>query len=438
MSEVLPNVDLMDLRSPIRPPRRSKPARSLEAAAILARARAARVDAEAAEARKLAAAVAWAQLHEVSDPDLAATWGDSPITLGGEGAPLIAHGCVAEFAAVIGTSTNGGRAYLADALELAHRLPQVYASIQAGRLPTWKGRRIARETPVLSPEAAADLDGRIAPVAHKLSARATEQMVAETIARFMPEYAQELADAHAQQRVVVDHRQVSFTGTSTFYGALDLADALDFDAALDREAEAMRLAGCDASLDVRRARAVGRLARGEAGGGTGTPGRQVDLYVHLPADPANSTALGENGGGPHLLTQEQVAAWCGRPDVKVVVKPVVDLNDALTAATYAVPARIREHVELRDRTCVFPHCTRLARGCQKDHIAPYEQGGSTHTDNLGDLCQLHHNLKTHGGWTYTMVEAGVFLWRSPHGYTFLRDREGTQDLTPRPVDPPGG
>ena len=36
-----------------------------------------------------------------------------------------------------------------------------------------------------------------------------------------------------------------------------------------------------------------------------------------------------------------------------------------------------------------------------------------------------------------MIEPGTFLWRSPHGHTYLRNHQGTQDLTPRPVDPPG-
>jgi hypothetical protein len=45
-------------------------------------------------------------------------------------------------------------------------------------------------------------------------------------------------------------------------------------------------------------------------------------------------------------------------------------------------------------------------------------------------------MKTHRGWTYTMLEPGVFLWSSPHGLTWLRDATGTTDLTPAPVDPP--
>ncbi|MCW2785406.1 MAG: endonuclease [Marmoricola sp.] len=376
-------------------------------------------------------------MNQVDDPDLAATWGDAPITLGGEGVPLIAYGCVAEFGTVIGTSTNGARAYLADALEIAHRLPTVYALTQAGKLPVWKARRIAGQSIVLTPEAAAALDAQVAPVAASLSATATERLVAEIIATFMPAYSQELADASSVHGVTIDHRQVSFLGTSTIYGALDLADALDLEDAVTRDAEALKEAGCDAPLGVRRAMALGRLARGEAA--AGVTGRQVTLYVHLPADTGNPTATAENRG-PHLLTQTQVAAWCGNPDVKVVVKPVIDLHDRLSTSAYVVPDRIREHLNLRDRTCVFPFCTRPARGCQNDHLDPFDPdgpAGQTNTDNLGCLCGHHHNLKTHGGWTYTMVEPGVFLWRSPHGYQYLRDHTGTEDLSPPPVDPPG-
>ncbi|MFL6059677.1 MAG: HNH endonuclease signature motif containing protein [Marmoricola sp.] len=424
----------MKFPSPNLPLSPRKPAKTLEEAAVLAAARAAKADAEAAEARKLAAAVAWCALHEVDDADVAATWGNTPITLGGEGVPLVAYGCVAEFAAVLGTSTNGGCAYLADALELAHRLPLLYARIQDGRVPVWKGRRIASGTVVLPADAAADLDTRIAPIANKLSARATERMIGETIAAVMPVYAQELADRNTAPRVVIDHRQISFDGTSTFYGALSLPDALDLDDTLDREAQALLEAGCEASLDVRRAMAMGLLARGEAT----TSRRKVGLIVHLPADTDNATALVETVGGPRLLTQATVAEWCGNPDVTVVVKPVIDLNDRLTSHSYEVPDRIQDQVELRDGTCVFPRCTRPARSCQKDHIVAYGDGGPTASENIGDLCPHHHNLKTHGGWTYSMVEPGVYLWRSPHGYTFLRDREGTEDLTPPPVDPPDG
>jgi hypothetical protein len=193
----------------------------------------------------------------------------------------------------------------------------------------------------------------------------------------------------------------------------------------------MQAAGRTESLEELRAVALGMLARDEAT----AAGRQVSLVVHLPTDTGTctGTALVEIGEG-RLLTQAQVAAWCGNPDVTVVLKPVIDLHTPLSSRGYEVPDRIREHLELRDGTCVFAHCTRPARNAQKDHIAEFDpddpEAGPTSTENLADLCQLHHNLKTHGGWTYVMIMPGVFLWRSPHGYLFLRDQHGTHDLGP--------
>jgi hypothetical protein len=77
--------------------------------------------------------------------------------------------------------------------------------------------------------------------------------------------------------------------------------------------------------------------------------------------------------------------------------------------------------------------------CDLDHITPYDEDGppgQTSTQNLAPLCRGHHRLKTHGAWTYTMLEPGTFLWRSPYGYSYLRDPRGTDDLTDSPVDPP--
>ena len=81
----------------------------------------------------------------------------------------------------------------------------------------------------------------------------------------------------------------------------------------------------------------------------------------------------------------------------------------------------RDQIVLRDRTCVFPWCTRPARtACDHDHAIPRAMGGSTCTCNIAALCRHHHRLKTHSAWRYKMPEPGVFIWTSPHGYVFLR------------------
>jgi hypothetical protein len=125
---------------------------------------------------------------------------------------------------------------------------------------------------------------------------------------------------------------------------------------------------------------------------------------------------------------------------------VIDLASTTSSSGYQPSPVLAEKIRLRDRTCVFPYCHRPARLCDLDHVQPYDPAGppgQTSSDNLACLCRLHHRMKTHcesGGWTYTMLEPGTFLWSSPHGHTYLTYAHGTDDLTPpevdRPVDPP--
>ncbi len=186
-------------------------------------------------------------------------------------------------------------------------------------------------------------------------------------------------------------------------------------------------------------------------GGDGLPvAREVVLHAHFQAA---STPDGETVFGPtgrleerqRLLLLDQVKSWCADTRTKVTVKPVIDLNTDLTAPGYAIPDRIREHVILRDRTCVFPWCSRPARSCDIDHVIAYDhhadpdadadaggrpQPGPTATHNLAALCRTHHRLKTHTAWHYRAVEPGAFQWTSPHGHHYRRDHTGTSRIEP--------
>ncbi len=240
-----------------------------DAAAVLAVARRLRSEANAAEAGVLAQAVAWAHLHQVDDPDLAATvlvehGKDTGIPIAGEGAPWVSQFAVAEFAAALGLPAGAGRTLVGHALELAHRLPKLWARVQDGSLAPWRARRVAEETLCLSPEAAAFVDRMVAPFAHRTGVAQTQRLVEDAIARFMPEYAAERRDrANEQRYFTIDHDQVSFAGTSRVHGELDLADALDLEDAVRAGAEQLKALGNDESLDVRRSLAVGMLARGQ-------------------------------------------------------------------------------------------------------------------------------------------------------------------------------
>ena len=392
---------------------------SPEAASVLALVRRTQEEVRAGEVQVLVQAVEWARLHEVApDSEDAATWEEAPVLLAGEGAPAVAEFCLAEFAAAVGMKTQAGRFFIAHALELAHRLPQTYAQVLAGAVPVWRARRIAEQTLVLSPEAAAYVDAEVAPQAATIGPIVTERLVEEAIARFMPDHALMLAEqAQEQRQVTVDKRPVGLGGTLRLYGELDAADALDLDEALARGAEYLKEQGSTESLDVRRSQALGQLARGEM--------QRSDLTLYVHYKPQDVHAILENNQS--LISTDQLRSWCGDTE-NVTVKPVIDLAEEISSTGYQPSDRLREQVVLRDRTCVHPYCTRPARSADLDHISEYPAGGTT-SSNLAPLCRFHHRLKTHSGWNYTVIEPGTYLWRSPYGYRYLRDsRGGTTDL----------
>src|SRR5262245_12405347 len=318
------------------------------AAGVLAAARDRRRSADLAEAELLELAIQWAVMHPADSIHEPATFvlrgcGQTDLALAGEGAPSIAEYAVAEFAAAVGLSTEAGKSFLGEALELRYRLPRLWDRVISGDLVAWKARLVARETTRLTPEAAAYVDRHVGPVAHKIKPAQLDRLINEAIGRYMPAEVERLAAESWDRRQVPLHDQlVSFTGTMTVSAELDIADALDLEAAVAAGAEHRAALGSLESLDVRRAHAVGDLARGqhpldlhpETSGQTAprvkpVKPRQVVLYVHLSDAAVGDTAVDPVARlerGNSLVTAEQVRTWCGRPDTHVEVKPVIDLN----------------------------------------------------------------------------------------------------------------
>jgi len=441
---------------------------------VLSSIRAERDAENAAAARQLDLAAQWADLHPPELIHDAATFSiascgrehEEPIA--GEGAPLVAEFCLAELGAALGVSTTAAKRLVGQALELRHRPPRLWAQVQAGRVPAWRARGVAEvtihTTPALTREAAGFVDAQVAAVAGKVGPAQLDRLVAEAIKRFDLAAADPAADPedgylHVDPRHVTIHDDdVHFAGTMRLEAELDLADALDLDRALAHGAATLKALGSDAPLGARRSAALGDLARtqtaldlhttGAAATGYGDDGlpaaREVVLHAHFDAAVDGiATVFGPTGRleeSQRLVLVDQIRIWCGDSRTKVTIKPVIDLNADLHTDAYEIPDRIREQVVIRDRTCVFPWCTRPARRGDIDHIVEFDhhataegrpQPGPTQSDNLACLCRSHHRLKTHTAWRYRMVDPGVFEWTSPHGHTYLRDRDGTS-----PLDPP--
>jgi hypothetical protein len=423
-----------------------------DASGVLEAARERRAVADLAEAELLQLAVQWAVIHPPESIDEAETivlrsFGDTGIPVAGPGAPLVAEFSVAEFAAAMGLGTESGKRYVGHALELRYRLPKLWARVTSGDLSTWKARRVADQTLHLSKEAAEHVDRHVAPVAHKVKPAQVDRLIIEAVARFMPEQAEEdRRHAWDQRHFDIDFDAAGIAGTCPVAGELDLADAIDLNNAVTAEAQHQADLGSTLTLDQRRAVALGVIARRDLVLDYPQPetdkprkkAREVVLNVHLAeaAFRGGGEGIGRVGNTRTPVTVETIRAWCGHPDAKVTVKPVIDLAEHVHVEQYEVDDRISEPVALRDLTCVFPWCTRPARKLRPDehsadcdHSKPYAQGGATCTSQIAPLCRRHHRLKTHGGWRYYILEPGSYVWTSPHGYQYLRDHTGTLDVS---------
>ncbi|WP_370239304.1 hypothetical protein [Nocardioides sp.] len=406
---------------------------------------------------------------------------DTMLERAGPGAPEISEFAVIELAAALGRSTDSGRMLLSDAVEARYRLPKIWQRLLDGQVQVWRIRRVTNATRALTAEAAAFVDAHLAHVVHTASYTTVKRLVAEAAARFDPETAEmEEVDTAATLHVTLDLTTAWSIGTASgvhLSGLLDRADAEELEQAIRTIAEQLLAAGSTDSLDVRRAKALGYLSRGdltldlptelttedeassveearqrrlETTKPTRTRTRQVVLHIHLSeAALKGAPEVDPDTGrlGLHLarvdnhhqtLTADAVREWLAVPGTQITVKPVIDLADQIAVDSYEIPDRISQRVRLKRPTCVFPHCTRTSTRTDLDHIDEYvppDRGGppgQTSTATLAPLCRRHHRAKTHpspdGQWDYVQLTTTTWLWTSPHDLRFLVHPDGTTEL----------
>ena len=290
------------------------------------------------------------------------------LAVAGPGAPLVAEFCVGDLAMALGMSTDAGRTYLGDAVEIRYRLPKIWGQRQ------WRaGCRCGK--PARSPRPPSPCVVRVPPTstgtspskAARCSFAQIERTVEDAIRLFDPEQAERRRREAADERCLdVDLDQVSFNGTVHVDGELDLADAIDLNDAITAGAKELKDLGCDESLNVRRSLAAGALARRELTLDLQSPDqprperkRELVIYVHL-----SDAGVAGVENTRSAISVEQVKDWCAGTNTKVTVRPVIDLNDDLHTDAYRpteTDART-SHPDERDLRLPALHPTSTARG----------------------------------------------------------------------------
>ncbi len=468
--------------------------------AVLDRAVAAMATRRRAEVEVLESALAWAHAHVPAGDDEHAGWrsdeipvpgsyaaamfGERAIAIAGEGTPAVAEFAVMELAAALRLSHEAALSLVGDVLDLAHRLPRLWALIREQRVPAHLGREAARVSRDLDVVAAAHADRLLAWQPGRLNPHRVGALIHEARLYADPDRAIADHDRAMGERKVECRYGAGAPGTGEAWLVLDKADLVAFDSTVGVMADQIGALGHPGSLDVRRAHAVGILADpqhaldllavdptavdptapdADSDPVVGAAVCAAEDIAHGPANPfRRPTPQREGGGGEvvlvfHITDRDlldtnvewgsggvavspklgpvlmgRLQSWLLMAQT-VTIRPVADQASIAAVDAHDPPARMAEEVRLRDLTCVYPGCGRAAESCDLDHIdayIPLEEGGppgQTHPDNLAPLCRRHHRAKTFAEFSYRRLSDGSYQWTLPTGRTVTTD-----PVTPRP------
>lgn len=422
----------------------------------------------------------WADLH-AEDPQAApgvvsvSKGGDRLVQLGGDGTPQASELCWAELAIALQAGVIAVRNQAGQALDLRHRLPQVWTAVQELRIEPWVAQKIATLTRALDRDQVRLVDTAVAAAVEESPGRLLAIAEAKTIEADLDGYRTRLAEDARRTGVWVSRprpgelvEDQAEPGTRRMSAKLPAVDVVEAEANLEDVADALALhsnhhrpdddpdgggAGDAPTRDQLRAQAFALLvtdphAAAALLDGLDTPPsaeepaavprkkkpRPATLYLHLTDTVLRGDADGlarAEALGPMLL--DQVADLVQHR--QITLQPVIDLNTVHNVNSYEHPTPVKTRTRLRTVYDVFPHSTsRATTRLDHDHPTPYDPGGppgQTGDHNDAPLTRYHHRAKTHAGhhgYQVDQLGLGAYRWITPHGLARLVTPRGTRTI----------
>ncbi len=245
----------------------------------------------AAQADQLRGAYQWAILNSPGrlDPDAADRPGrERARAYGGAGTPEVTEFAAAALGARMGLTTFAAGQLMADALDLAHRSPRLWARVLAGEVKASYARFVVKQTRGLPAQEAAYVDVAVAESADGRVPRTRfEALVQAAVVKANPAVAREQEERAARATFAKKLRGEAH-GMASYLVRADIATIDQLDAAVEVKQAELVESMPEATEDERRVRAVLLLV--------GSPGKPddadtrdllptVQLYVHSYAGP---------------------------------------------------------------------------------------------------------------------------------------------------------
>ncbi|MGZ4501572.1 MAG: DUF222 domain-containing protein [Nocardioidaceae bacterium] len=182
--------------------------------------------------------------------------GERLVRIGGPGTPKVSEFACAELGARMQMSPAAARYYLADALDVQHRLPLIWARVVAGEVKVSWARKVAQKTHHLSVEAAAVVDAGVVEAADgRIPSCRFETLLEAKVKQADPEAAARREQEAAARRYARASR-ISEDGMRAFVIRGPLGLIARFDATIDYLARALAALGDTDTLEDRRLKAV--------------------------------------------------------------------------------------------------------------------------------------------------------------------------------------
>ena len=423
------------------------------------------------EWRELALAEHWAVLHgpeSLPSPE-ASPGGERLRQVGGDGTPDVAEFACAELGLLMGVGFIAASTLMRDAVDLRHRHPRMWSALRAGRARVWKARKVSQlvHAAGLSLDQARFVDEATTEYVDALTWSAFTRLVGAKIIEADPAAADARREAAALARFVA-------TGQSDEHGLRTLAarahagEVVYFVAMCDRLAQILELRGDTDPVDVRRSKALAILANPagalalleEHATDEPHPDDPDRSPVEVPARANTCTSCGGPRIDPEKLRPRAILhvriselALDARAGVAAVDAGVGPVSVQAVAGPARAPpgqrspggrpARQRPGRRLRGAPrdaggaaagAAVEHPSLVAHRLEQPGLGPHPllRPGSRRPDPDHEP-RAARPVRSSGqdvgrGWQLRQPTAGVYLWRTPHGYWFRVDNDGTHPL----------
>ncbi|HEV2781197.1 MAG TPA: DUF222 domain-containing protein [Actinophytocola sp.] len=334
-----------------------------------------------------------------------------------------------EVATQLRISDRAAQRRLKFARTLVDRLPQTLAALDQGWIEEYKAQLIADAVAGLADDHALAVEAQVLDKAGQQTPAQLRNTLAKVVLAVDPEGAEERRTERVRGRRVDAYPTEPGMAALTIHHSAEkiatahavIADRARALKALGNEPRTLQHIEADIALDLL------------FGTDTGS-NRVVEVHLTMPA-PGTAAGPAEVDGLPVTAQAARELAAEATSWRWLRTDPTTGAVVDLTAPSYTPPESLKTFVQVRDRTCRYPGCTRRARQCDVDHRIPWPTG-ATCDANCQCLCRRHHRAKHDGAWQVRKLGRDRLEWTSPLGFTHMVEPEPVTAPSEWDPDPP--